>query len=139
MVALTLLLAGGARWSGIGRTELPDAAIVDTRALWFADRPDGGIVVREAPGGALVAIVAPGTNGFLRGVLRGLARERRRDGIGDAVPFQLTRWSDGRLSLEDSTTGRTIALEVFGPTNSAAFIHLLDRNGPLQAALPDSD
>ena len=41
----------------------------------------------------------------------------------------LTRWADGRLSLEDRTTGRVIALDAFGPTNGEAFAQLLTAGG----------
>jgi len=125
LIGLSLLLAGTARWSGRGRTELPTAAVVESRALRFEDRADGGIEVREAPGGALVALLPPSSNGFLRGVLRSLVRERRQELLGSAAPFRLTRWSDGRLSLEDPATGRTVALEVFGPSNAVVFARFL--------------
>ncbi len=69
--------------------------------------------------------MAPGTNGFLRGVLRGMVRERRSSDIGAQVPFVLTRWADGRLSITDPAIGRQINLEVFGPTNSSVFAQLL--------------
>ena len=61
----------------------------------------------------------------MRGVLRGLARDRRADGIGRSPPFRLTRWADGRLSLDDPATGRHVDLEVFGPTNAGAFAEIL--------------
>ena len=61
--------------------------------------------------------------------MRGLARERRREGAGDATPFVLTAWSDGRISLDDSATGRTVPLEAFGPTNEGAFAQLFQASG----------
>jgi putative photosynthetic complex assembly protein len=53
-----------------------------------------------------------------------MARERRSRGVDATPPFRLVRWSDGRLSLEDPSTQREIALEAFGPTNSGAFAEL---------------
>jgi len=41
------------------------------------------------------------------------------------VPFHLALHVDGRLTLEDPVTARTIELEAFGPTNSGAFARLL--------------
>ena len=76
-------------------------------------------------------MVAPGTNGFLRGVLRGLAQERLRQDAGAATPFVLTRWSDGRLSLTDPVTGRSVYLEAFGPSNVALFAALLAAEHPV--------
>ena len=40
-------------------------------------------------------------------------------------PFRLARWSDGRLTLEDPTTGRRIELGAFGPTNAEVFAELM--------------
>ena len=65
--------------------------------------------------------VMQGEQGFLRGTLRGMARERRRSGIDDSTPLSLLARADGRLTLVDPATGRRIDLESFGPTNAAVF------------------
>ena len=57
--------------------------------------------------------------------MRGLARERKRQGIGPELPFQLVGRADGRLTLIDPGTGRRVDLESFGPTNAAAFVRLM--------------
>ena len=67
----------------------------------------------------------PGSNGFLRATLRGLARERKRHEGGPEIPFRLTAWSNGRLTLADPATGRTVDLAAFGPTNAEVFGRLL--------------
>ena len=83
------------------------------------------MAVYDVASGRVVDAISPGTNGFLRGVLRGLARERKLQSIGTEPPFRLTRWDDGRLSLEDPATRQRIELASFGPTNAAAFARLL--------------
>jgi putative photosynthetic complex assembly protein len=98
---------------------------VESRALRFEDRQDGSILVYDAESKEPFEVIAPQTNGFLRGTLRGLARGRKLSGIGSHPPFELTRWADGRLSLRDPTTARDISLEPFGPTNIAVFKRLL--------------
>jgi putative photosynthetic complex assembly protein len=110
-------------------TPLPPATVVESRSLLFGDRTDGSIVVSE-PGGAVVAIVPSGSGGFMRGVLRGLAQERMRREQGPETPFELKRWSDGRLSLIDPLNDRHVYLEAFGPSNVAAFAVLLDSHAP---------
>jgi putative photosynthetic complex assembly protein len=124
VLVMSLALAGAGRL-GIGRTELPASAAVTIRELRFADRADGGIDVFDGQDGRTVSVVPPGTNGFLRGVLRGLARDRRRSDLGAEIPFRLVRTADGRLSLDDPATGRRVALEVFGPDNYQIFADLL--------------
>jgi putative photosynthetic complex assembly protein len=65
--------------------------------------------------------VVHGEQGFLRGTLRGMARERRRNGLDDTAALSLLARADGRLTLVDPATGRRIDLESFGPTNAAVF------------------
>jgi putative photosynthetic complex assembly protein len=125
LIALTVAAAAAARVSGIGTTEPPVSAPVESRELRFEDRDDGAVAVYEAADGSTVDVLAPGTNGFVRGVMRGLARERKRQEIGQQPPFRLTRWADGRLTLDDTATGRRIELAAFGPTNTGAFARLL--------------
>ncbi|MGG5888767.1 photosynthetic complex assembly protein PuhC [Falsiroseomonas sp. HC035] len=98
---------------------------VAQRDLHFTDRADGGVSITEAPSGRPVATLEPGEGGFVRGTVRGLVRERRREDIGSAIPFRLTAWQTGQLTLEDQATGRRLDLTGFGQTNSAAFARLL--------------
>ncbi|EWY39532.1 phosphonoacetaldehyde methylase [Skermanella stibiiresistens SB22] len=129
LLLFTVSSAAVARLSGLGTVQMPEAVSVESRQLRFADRADGAIEVTDARTGGTAAVVDPGTNGFVRGALRGLARERKRQGVGIEPPFVLTRWADGRLSLTDPATGRVINLEAFGPTNAEAFARLLGTEG----------
>lgn len=95
------------------------------RLLRFDDRSDGSVLVTDARTGAEIARIGRDGSGFIRGVMRGLARERRQHGIGAAPPFRLTLWRNNMLSLVDTATGRTIELDGFGPTNRAAFARFL--------------
>lgn len=125
LVALSLGLVAVARLAGYQPARPPVSAVIERRDLKFVDRPDGAVLVYAGETGRLIDTLQPGTNGFVRGVLRGLARERRADHVGAEPPFRLTRWADGRLSLDDPSTGRHVDLEVFGPTNSEAFAGIL--------------
>jgi putative photosynthetic complex assembly protein len=129
LLGLAILTAWGARETGLGDVRLPDAAAETVLQLRFEDRADGSVVALSAETGAEVHRFAPETNGFVRGVLRGLARERRLNGIGAAPPFELVRRADGRLMLNDPATGRVIDLYPFGETNRRSFALLLDRPG----------
>jgi putative photosynthetic complex assembly protein len=129
LVILSLSMAGIARLTGYQPARPAPSAVVESRDLRFVDRSDGAVLIYAVDGDQPVDILAPGTNGFVRGVLRGLVRERRADQIGAAPPFRLTRWADGRLSLDDPSTGRHVDLEVFGPTNAGAFADILIASG----------
>ncbi len=124
LVTLSLALVGVARLTGYQPAKPPSSVAVESRDLRFVDRADGAVLIYGAQD-RLIDTLAPGTNGFVRGVLRGLVRERRADHIGPEPPFRLTRWADGRLSLDDPSTGRHVDLEVFGPTNAGAFAEIM--------------
>jgi putative photosynthetic complex assembly protein len=95
------------------------------RDLVFADRGDGAVVVTEVSGAPVATIMPDSEQGFVRGLMRGLARERRLKEAPQAAPFRLELWSDNGLTLTDLATGRQIELGSFGPTNRAAFAVML--------------
>jgi putative photosynthetic complex assembly protein len=128
-VLLAFVLAIAASRFGIGKAPDIYENAVAQRALTFADAPDGGILVHDASDGTLALALPKGTNGFLRGALRSLASTRRRSGVSADAPFVLTAWQDGRVSIEDPSTGERIAVTSFGPTQVKSFVALLDPAG----------
>ncbi|RAI45231.1 photosynthetic complex assembly protein PuhC [Rhodoplanes roseus] len=131
LLAFVLLAVGVSRGVGTVPTGTPPDAAVSTavalRDLRFVDQPDGTVAVVDAADRSVVEVIASGQENFVRGTLRGFARERRRQDIGAEPPFRLTRWADGRLSLDDPQTGRHVELSAFGPTNAESFGRLLQR------------
>lgn len=124
MIGTTIAIVAAVRLSGVSIHE-PDAPVLASRTLQFADRADGGVEVTDANTHRVVETVT-GQAGFIRGTLRGLARERHRAGIGPEVPFELVAHTDGRLTLIDPSTARRVDLESFGPTNLAQFARLIE-------------
>jgi putative photosynthetic complex assembly protein len=129
LISFTIAAAAFVRQTGIGKTNEPDAPTIAERSLYYDDKPDGSIAVIDARDNRLVTTIEPGTNGFIRGTLRGLVRERKSQGIGREQPFELISRADGRLTLSEPPTGRRVDLESFGPTNAGAFAQLLQANG----------
>jgi putative photosynthetic complex assembly protein len=134
MAVLALVMASIARLTGYRPDQPPPSTAVDVRDLRFLDQPDGAVLVYDAADGRLTYTVQPGTNGFVRGVLRGLVRDRRAYHIDSGPPFRLTRWADGRLSLDDPSTGHHVDLEVFGQTNAQTFADILTASDPHKEA-----
>ena len=126
LVGFSLLAVVGAQLSGFKAERPPAGSVVESRDLRFVDGQGGLVLVYDAASGRMLQSLQPGTENFIRGVLRGLARERRSLAQGSQVPFRIARHAEGRLTLEDTATGRLIDLDAFGPTNAGAFARLLD-------------
>jgi len=123
VIGLSLLAAIAGRLSGDGKMQ-PTATLVAERELMFEDRADGAVVIVNAANNKTIQVMT-GQNGFVRGTLRGFARTRHMNGLGEFLPFRLTSWSDGRLILFDPSTGRHVDIEAFGTANEAIFGALL--------------
>lgn len=132
LIAFSVVAVVTGRYGEVGRVSMPPAKEVSSVSLRFIDRQDGGVNVVHSGTGERVDVIEPGTGGFMRGVLRGLVRERRLSGIGSQAPFMLRRWADGRLTLEDPKTGRVIDLGAFGVTNAQAFAKLMASSETVQ-------
>ena len=101
----------------------PHEAVQWERKLSFVGQSNGDSAVLDVATKQEVARFQ-GEQGFLRGSLRALNRERKRSGMNPDLPFQLTGHVDGRITLLDTATGQRLSLESFGPTNSAVFSQL---------------
>lgn len=128
MLLLVTTTVAATRWSGTA-IRAPDASAVVVLPLRFEDRADGAVAVVHAQTGELIEAIT-GQAGFVRGTLRGLARERKRNGVGPEPAFELIARADGRLTLSDPTTGRLVDLESFGPVNAGVFARLLPTPAP---------
>ncbi len=126
LISFSILVALAGRMTGFGTVSNPTATPRAAYDLTFADTAAGAVAIADAVSGAPVIALEPGTNGFARGVLRGLARDRKLEAIGRAAPFRLTSWSDGRLTLRDVATGREVEVNAFGPTQIATFARILE-------------
>lgn len=133
-VAATVATAAWQSSDGLPHSD-SSAPVRWQRLLHFEDRANGDIAVLDAGNGQEITRIQ-GEQGFARGTLRALARERKRRELGPQQPFELVAYADGRLTLRDQATGQRIYLESFGPTNAAIFARLQAPAGELQAAIP---
>ena len=79
--------------------------MVEQRALLFEDQADGAVLVRDASSHAVVDTIQPGAFGFVRVAMRGMGARQAAHGVGADRQFPLTRWRDGRVTLDDPGTG----------------------------------
>jgi putative photosynthetic complex assembly protein len=127
VVFITLAAAAAARLTGSSVTDVNTSPAEEVRELRFEDRNDGSVAVLQAADDKTIDILTPGTSGFVRNVMRSMARERKQAGLGSEKPFRLVRWADGRFSIEDPATGRHVDLGAFGSMNTTAFARLMGR------------
>jgi len=121
LLLFALLAASLSRTTDLGASRVPQPDIAGRVQVRFTDGIDGSVVVLRAHTDAVVTRLQPGTNGFVRGVMRGLARERRQNEVGQQAAFEIAQTVDGKLLLFDPSTGRRIDLQAFGPVNMEAF------------------
>ena len=126
LILFALAAVTTVRLTGVGGAHFTLPAAVESRDLRFEDGEKGSVLVFDANDGRLVDTLAPGSNGFIRVVMRGLARERRLGDIGAQPPFRLTRYAGSQITLTDTSTGKQIDLGAFGSTNTEAFARLMN-------------
>ncbi len=120
-----LVTAAVASRFDIGTTHVEHIGLQQSRDLVFDDSSTGAVQIRDAESGVLIDEIAPGKDGFVRMVMRGLARDRIMAGGSKSAPFTLARWEDGHLTISDPSTGKRVELVGFGTTNENAFAKLL--------------
>lgn len=125
LMGCSLAFAAFARWTDIGATRLQLSETLQSVDLLFKDLPRGYIGVLEAPTNKSLADLPPGQSGFVRVVLRSLAKDRFSKNIGAEKPFRLSRHANGTSTLTDLATGEVVTLTAFGAGNSRAFEQFL--------------
>ena len=123
ILAFSLISVGLIRVTGNGPDQRAAAATLQ-RSLVFQDQKNGGVRVEDGVTGETLTVLH-GEQGFVRGALRALSRERYSRGIGSSAPFDVIARVDGRVTLFDPSTGQRVDLESFGPTNTAEFTRFL--------------
>ena len=134
LVGFSLIATAAVRLERLSAPQAPAAAVsaapvVASADLRFSDEANGSIQITDARSARVVSTVLPGEGGFIRGVMRGLARDRISRHIGAAPPFHLSLGRDGQLWLQDTATGRLIDLQSFGSSNRESFAQLLRQAG----------
>ena len=121
MVGLSMLFAASASLWDFGATRIEYAPVTESRDLVFKDLQNGSVGVADAVRSEQIAEVKPGQDGFVRVVMRSMARDRAVRGVSADVAFRLARHADGTLSLTDMATGEVVMLNAFGAMNTKAF------------------
>jgi putative photosynthetic complex assembly protein len=128
MVAVSLVAAAAGRFISSGTMRVPGSEAIESRDIRVLDRQAGGLEIRDGKSGDVIDVILPGEGGFVRGVMRSFARERRQGEVGSESPVRVLRRQDGRVAIADPVNGREIELNAFGATNVASFAKYLITN-----------
>lgn len=136
IVAISVVLTAGVSLGVFERQAVPAEARaaagvkpVAERSLRFFDEDDGTVRVEDGATAEVLARFGQGEGGFIRASVRSLVHQRRIRGEGSEVPFQLTQWDTGGMTLNDPVSGRSVEVSSFGPDNRAVFANLLPGKG----------
>ena len=125
LIAFSIGMVALVRLTAPARPPAPTARVIAERSILVTDRPDGSVAVTDAATGKRIGSLAVDGDAFARVTLRTLAERRGKAPALQRLPFELTAFSDGELTLSDPATGETIQLESFGHTNAQRFLQLL--------------
>jgi putative photosynthetic complex assembly protein len=129
LISFAIVAAAVGKTTGFGASRTAHSAPLSSLSLRFEDRPDGGISVIAPETGSVVGLIEAGSDGFVRTVLRSMAFDRQRRGIGAEPPFSIVKWPNGQSTLDDPQTGRRIDLAAFGAGNMHSFAKLMAMEG----------
>ncbi len=122
----SLFLVGLARLTGYMENVDPGGHVVAQRDIDFKTDKPGTIDVADRETGETLASFPTETNRFVRVVMTSLEYERAGKAPGGTAPYRIVRWDDGRISVDDPLSGKSIQLAAFGRNQVATFERLLD-------------
>jgi putative photosynthetic complex assembly protein len=126
LITYSISVAAMARLTGTGATRAIPTEVVTERMVRLTLQKDGSVHASDAATGNDIAHLPQHEFGFVGVVLSGIRRERMRANVAESEPLRLTRHADGRLRIEDPSTGQIVSLDAFGYGNQAAFAPLLE-------------
>ncbi len=126
LIAFTFIFVLGARIAGYKMDWVPESVPVAEREIDYKITTDRFVELFDARSGSLLGVYGPNENAFVRTVMVGLTHDRALTHPEDKkTPFRITRWHDGRVSVSDPISGRSIELAAFGRNQVETFLKLL--------------
>jgi putative photosynthetic complex assembly protein len=132
IVAISLALTASVTLGFFERQSVPTKAraeagakAIQERSLKFFDEADGTVRIEDGVTAEVLASYGQGEGGFIRASVRSLVHQRRIRGQGAEVPFTLTEWDNGDLTLSDPVSGVNIEVTAFGSMNRVVYADLL--------------
>ena len=125
VIFTSLALVTTARLTGYMENVDPGGTQAFTRDVIFKTSDNGIIAIEDAATGRPLGEFPVSENRFVRVVMSSLKFERDGANAADNSPYRIVRWEDGRVSVADPVSGRSIELAAFGRNQVATFENLL--------------
>lgn len=127
---LCLFVLGGVallRLNGVEPVSQPPTGVAEEQveSVVLSMVKGGGVDALDPVDGTRLATIEPGRDGFVRGILHALDRQRMQHGVPAEGPVEVVRWADGRTTLRDPSTQWSVELRSFGSINLAVFLRLM--------------
>ncbi len=125
-LAGVFLLIGAFRLAGYQPPPtLPSDPASQMRELQVTDTAEGSVTVRDVKTGETIVQYQRGQGSFFRATLRTLVHDRMRKGLTLDGNFRLETHMGNQLYLIDEVSGKALAMNAFGPANTAVFAALM--------------
>ncbi len=125
-LAGVFLLIGAFRLAGYQPPPtLPSDPASQMRELQVTDSEEGSVTVRDVKTGETIVQYQRGQGSFFRATLRTLVHDRMRKGLTLDGNFRLETHMGNQLYLIDEVSGKALAMNAFGPANTAVFAALM--------------
>ena len=125
-LAGVFLLIGAFRLAGYQPPPtLPTDPASQVRELQVTDSAEGSVTVRDVKTGETIVQYQRGQGSFFRATLRTLVHDRMRKGLTLDGNFRLETHMGNQLYLIDEVSGKALAMNAFGPANTAVFTALM--------------
>lgn len=132
VVAITVALTMAVSFGFFERQAVPEeiraaegVRTIDSRTIQFYDTDDGSVKVTDGATGEQLALYPQNSGGFVRATARALIFARQVRNIGPEVPFDLTSYENGAMTLSDPLTGQTVELASFGSKTNDVYEDIL--------------
>ena len=129
MVLLSVVAVFSIRLFGTLPSTAATWHVEEGRTIVFRDGEDGVVRIEDATTSDLLATIERGELGFVRTALRAAAYSRRLHNIPAHEPMVLGLTANGRMILQDPSTGRAIGIDAFGKSNVGQFETVLKKLG----------
>ncbi len=125
-LAGVFLLIGAFRLAGYQPPPtLPSDPASQMRELQVTDSEEGSVTVRDVKTGETIVQYLSGQGSFFRATLRTLVHDRLHKGLALEGNFRLETHMGNQLYLIDEVSGKALAMNAFGPANTAVFAALM--------------